>query len=188
MHNIKKVDISRNLNGASLFIPEEELLEDEAAGGVDNHDYCDMRGRSWEDTAAVLAYEKERIEQILPLSQEETDELADECYEEDSEYFEGIDIGVASVVFALSAAGGVPVASCNGGAFGGHHLESYPLVVFYADVKHTSLLEKVAEEVQVGLKRGAGGAAIVFADDILKMYNFALALYTARSQIDALNS
>lgn len=42
-----------------------------------------------------------------------------------------LDLEAAGAVAALSAASCVPVASCNGGAFGGTHSEGAPVVAFY---------------------------------------------------------
>ncbi|NWM10604.1 hypothetical protein, partial [Escherichia coli] len=98
----------------------------------------------------------------------------------------GLEIGVASTVAALSAAGCVPFASCNGGAFGGPHHESHPLVVFCARREHLPLLLAAAELTGVGMESGQMGEVMVYADDIRRMPAFAATLLENRDLFDGL--
>ena len=93
----------------------------------------------------------------------------------------GLDIGVASTVAVLSAAGFIPCTSCNAGAFGGIHHETYPIVAFYAQPQYVPLLLQCAEESEVGLDNDQGWSPedlpiVVYTDDIRKMGAFSEAL------------
>lgn len=119
------------------------------------------RLRSAEDLAATL------------------DIISDELYE-DPEDLWGLDIGVASTVIALSAAGRIPCTSCNGGCFGDGHHEGYPLVLFCTMPAGVPYLLEAAEEAKVGLVNEDSGAMLVNADDISRMMLFASALIERR--------
>ena len=93
----------------------------------------------------------------------------------------GLDIGVASTVAALSADGFIPCTSCNAGAFGGRHHETYPIVAFYVQPQSVPLLLQCAEDSEVGLDNDQGWSPedlpiVVYADDIRKLGAFAEAL------------
>ena len=115
----------------------------------------------------------------------EYDEIADELYEDDEGLY-GLDLGVAGAVAALSAARCIPFSSCNGGAFGGRHLELYPLVAFYAREAHLQALLTAAEEAGCGLENGNNGCLVVFAGDVEALPNFATALIKRSSAFRAL--
>ena len=126
----------------------------------------------------MMELEAEFIQRIEQASEPCEAELFEE--EEIAEIM-GLDIGVASTVAVLSAAGFIPCTSCNAGAFGGRHHESYPIVAFYAQPQSVSLLLQCAEDSEVGLDNDQGWSPedlpiVVYADDIRKMGAFAEAL------------
>src|SRR5437867_963142 len=87
-----------------------------------NRDYWNLKGLTWEHAQEVLDYEMTHLRQHAihddVFESEDADDLED-C-------LMGLDLGVASAVAALSAAGCIPVASCNGGVLGDAHHEKYP--------------------------------------------------------------
>ncbi len=100
--------IERSVDPARLNWPPDSWLasEDYFVRG-----YADMRGLTWSDACETL-----RLEQGL-LVRAAGDPVAAEEVISDEERFDldGLDLGVASSVVALSAAGCAPIASCSGG-------------------------------------------------------------------------
>jgi hypothetical protein len=97
--------------------------------------------------------------------------IEDELYE-DPEGLLRLDLGVASCVASLSAMGCIPASSCNGGAFGGHHLEAYPLVTFLSDRVIAGKVMRFAEVAELGLTQ-EDGYLVIYGDDVRKMLLFA---------------
>ncbi|MGA8408854.1 MAG: hypothetical protein WB680_16880 [Candidatus Acidiferrales bacterium] len=172
-HKTFDIQIVRELDLDRLGWPERgEALTDSGLGG--NRDYIDLRRSSWSEAKRVHEAESRFIERI-EASYEPTSELdaiAEELYDDDVGIYR-LDIGIASTVIALSAAGCVPCASCNGGAFGDHHYEVHPLVVFFARFETALLLLSLAEKSDVGLSPAFNGALMVFSDQIKRMRRFA---------------
>src|SRR5581483_2391404 len=122
-------EIIRNVAVDSMRWPaKSERGEDAALGG--NRQFADLYRLAWREAAEILDAESTLIERIEKSSdpEQEYDAIEDEL--DDTDALLGLDIGVASVVAALSAARCIPFTSCNAGTFGGHHAESYPLVGF----------------------------------------------------------
>jgi hypothetical protein len=105
-------------------------------------------------------------------------ELA-ELYDEGDEGLFGLDLGVASSVVALSAARCIPFSSCNGGAFGDHHEEAFPLVSFFVKPAWVSLLLEIATTANVGIYNSGDG--LVVYGEILDMLSFAENMHASRS-------
>lgn len=176
------VDIVRSVDTRRLAWPELDEADDEHSLGG-NRDYSDLRGLPWSEAQSILNYETQLISRIEGAEdpEREMDQIGDELYEEDIGLY-GLDLGVASSVVGLSAAKCVPFASCNGGSFGGHHHERYPLVAFFAHSSAIGSLIACAEAAGVGLEGNESGSLVVYADDIRKMRQFALELLHRRSQ------
>ncbi len=168
------VEIVREVDRGSLGWPEPGEAQDETGLGC-NRAYIDLRRMSWTEARRAAELERQLIERIESASDPaaEYEAIEDELFEDDVGLY-GLDLGVAGVVIALSAAGCVPFASCNAGAFGGRHHESYPLIVFYARAEAVDDLLAAAEEAEIGL--GGGEWLQVYTDDIRKMTRFATAL------------
>ena len=174
------VDMKREIHvGAMGWPSEEEAGNERILGG--NLGYCDLRGFSWEEASATGNKEEELIERILQAEDPETElELIDdELYEDDIGLY-GLDIGVASAVVGLSAAGCVPCCSCNGGAFGGFHKEDYPLIAFFAPTQMTDLLLECAGTAGLGLENSEHGTLLAYANDIEKIRAFGQLLIEKR--------
>lgn len=181
------VDIERKISPERLRWPSAAQARD-GSGFGGNRDYYDLRGQPWSDVADVLREEHELIARIEQAEDpDEESELIEEEFTEDPGGMMGLDIGVASTVAALSAAGCVPFASCNGGAFGGPHHESHPLVAFCARREHVPLLLEAAERTGVGMESDEMGEVMVYADDIRRMPVFAAALLENRDLFDGLS-
>jgi hypothetical protein len=170
------LDVVRNARPKRLFWPARRAAqEDGYLGG--NHRYLALVKLSWLELEDILKFECELMERVGSATDpaDEEDVVYDELLEEDVG-LQGLDIGVASAVVALSAAGCIPFSSCNGGAFGREHFEDYPLVAFYARAAALPLLLECAEHARVGLINGDEGELVLHADRIEKMVGFARAV------------
>jgi hypothetical protein len=171
------VEIERNVDADRLGWPEpdEAAATNSALGG--NRSYVDLRWLPRSEAKRVYRCEEELIARLEASDDpEEEYEIIEEELYEDPEGIYGLDLGVASTVAALSAAGCVPFSSCNGGAFGGSHHEWYPVVAFYGRAAMAELLLECAETSGVGLCNEDGGHLIVYSADIRHMRAFAQAL------------
>lgn len=181
------VDIERQISPERLRWPSASQARD-GSGFGGNRDYYDLRGQHWSDVGDVLREEHELIARIEQAEDpDEESELIEEEFTEDPGVMMGLDLGVASAVVALSAAGCVPFASCNGGAFGGLHHESHPLVAFLARREHVPLLLEAAERSGVGMESDEVGEVMVYADDIRRMPLFAAKLLERRELFNGLS-
>ncbi len=170
------VEIERSVVPERLAWPASGEAMDESSLGC-NRDYADLRRLPWLEARRVYSVEEKIIARIeASQDTDEEYELVVEELNEDSNGIYGLDIGVASAVVALSAARCIPFSSCNGGAFGGSHHESHPVVAFFAQPEITPLLLECAEEAGSGLSMSEFGSLIVYADDIRNMRAFACAL------------
>jgi hypothetical protein len=171
------VEIVRDLRGAGLRWPESAEAGSDRNLGC-NREYLDLRGMDWDEAQRVYDLEMELIGRIETAQEpdEEYDAIQNELYEDPDDGLFGLDLGVASSVIALSAAGCVPFSSCSGGAFGGHHHERHPLVAFFAKQKAVAMLLACAEESGTGLEAEDTGALVLYANDIRAMLRFAKAL------------
>jgi hypothetical protein len=159
---------------------------EQASGGYlsGNREYWDLRTLSWND--AERAYENE-VKHFALLDDAGIgradavyDILMDELYESD-------DVGVASSVAALAAAGCIPSSSCNGGEFGDGHHETHPLVTFFAKAALIDLLIEAATSAGIGLEESADGQCLVaYSDDVMKMHLFAKELIKRRQAFETL--
>lgn len=147
--------------------------------------YRNLACMPWSEARRVLALEAElidRIEAAQDPAGEETS-LHDEIHEQ-GEGLYGLDIGIASTAIALSAAGGIPFASCNGGAFGGVHREDYPIVAFYARKPTLAILAECAEQAEVGLRNGGLGELMVYGRTIASLQIFARSIIESARRFD----
>jgi hypothetical protein len=176
----------RNVGAGGLRWPEGDEADDDRGLGC-NREYCDLRDLEWIDAEEVFASESELISRIETAEDPERayEDIDEESYEE-PERLMGLDIGVASLVVALSAAGCVPFSSCNAGAFGGSHREWHPVVVFCARKAAIGPLLECAERAGAGLIRDESGHLIAYANDIRKMRLFTRAVMDRREEFDAL--
>ncbi len=177
-HRTFDVEIVRAVALESMSWPARgEAADEETLGG--NRSYMDFRRMLWSAARRAFELEAELITRIENAgdSEAEYESLEDETLEA----FDGLDLGVASTVFALSAARCIPFSSCNAGAFGDHHSERHPLVAFYARPAIAALLLTCAEEAQSGLTNGHGGCLVAYATDLPGLRRFAGAIITHRT-------
>jgi hypothetical protein len=136
------VDIERAVDVSLLGWPGRGDASHDA-GLAGNREYSDLRGFSWAAAQRACDFEDELVDRV-ENSADAADEIAaidDELYELEESDLCGLDLGVATLVIALSAARCVPCSSCNAGAYdGAHHQEKYPLVAFYARPAQIPLL------------------------------------------------
>ena len=171
----------RTLDLARLAWPAEA---DAASDSLEaNHYYMpDVRLARWEDVDSVLTRERE----ILPLLKAAPDAAAEwevqnvrvnaEADGVADEFFTSLDPGIASATLALGAAGCIPFWSCNGGAFGGDHSSSQPIVKFFARPAHAELLSTCAVRANVELAQDEHGRCAIIAKDISAMRAFAVSM------------
>lgn len=173
-HKKFDVEIVRQIEPQHLDWPKRGEAQTDYGLGC-NREYVDLRGLSWSEAKRVYEVESTLIRRVETSSDPvaELEDISEQCYENDDVVIYGLDIGVASTVVALSAAGCVPCVSCNGGTFGDHHYEKHPLVVFYARREFVDLLLARAEDAGVGLELALGGSLMVYSDEIQRMRRFA---------------
>lgn len=180
------VDIDRNASGAGLRWPKGEEVETDSGLGC-NREYADLRRMTWRDYAEVAQAEDDLFALLVACDdpEEELDQLEAEAEEAEEtgepDPLMGLDVGIASTVIALSAAGCIPVSSCNGGVFGRRHHERHPLVVFCAREPHLSVLNLAATEADIGLINSGDGFLLAYSGNIERMRDFARSLAAHRA-------
>jgi hypothetical protein len=160
----------------------------ETEGLMSNHEYVYIRGATWRLFERAFELEGKAIEYINShaTTHYEFEELANSLIEEedweelDSMLALGLtylDLGIASVVFALYAFKCFPITSCRGHPEGSRG-ESHPLVVFFPRPELASAVVGVAREAGVGMCSEAGGL-MVYGRSIVDMREFASGLHQA---------
>lgn len=162
-------------------------------GLVSNHDYSYMKGIGWKAYKLLSTIEGKAIAFIdsQTKTHEEFEELADKLITDpqwsELNKLQGLDLGIASVVFALYAFGCFPITSCRGHpppTAGARH----PLVVFYARPERAPLIVGVAGGSGVGICNewaDSEGALMVFGTNIIDMRKFAIGLHHAFPAVSA---
>ena len=97
---------------------------------------------------------------------------------DDQSVTEGLDLGVAGVVYALAAVGCHPMASCKGPP---HDWAPHPLVRFTARMWRARALLPLALEAQCGLEE-VGGTLGTWASSIVKLMDFAQLIVDHRKE------
>ena len=172
------VPIRRELDPDSLETLSKEAADAaEEAGYLDgNRAYRDLRNWDWPMVRTAIGMEEELIARFMASTDPATEEqrFDDERIEliEPEEDLWGLDVGVASAVLAISALGGAPVSSCNGGVFGSRHQASHPYVTFYLPKAAARTVLDLAEAADVGLIV-ISGTAQVYANDERGLLRFA---------------
>jgi len=171
-----EVLIRRKVDTLSLTWPAAGLSQP----GHWNRYYGDMRGFSWKHARETFEFE----EATLSLHSWNAEAAQESLQESDSlERLCGLDVGVASTVFALSAAKCAPISSCNGGP--GHN-EYYPIVVFFSSWRQVTVLLESATEANCGLENSHDGTLVVYAEAVKGLLDFARALIARRKTLDSL--
>lgn len=160
---------------AELSDAEADAGEDDGLEG--NHLYRDIRFVDWDWVAEAIPAEAALFERFGASQDMDAEyeawraEL--EEVESPEEDFCGLDLGVISAVFALSAMGAVTVRSCNAGGFGGRHAETFPLVTMFLPRSVAGEILAVAEEADVGLDMIDGGRVRLYGRTDFDLHRFA---------------
>ncbi len=170
-----------------------EMGDDSGLGA--NHRYEDLRGMSWGLVQEAFVAEQAAISEYIVAGGDvdespacDGDDERDDWVLGELDPLWGLDLGVASAVLALSAAGCVPFTSCNGGAFGGGHHEKYPLVGFYLPSRLATLLPRIVAEAGVGLHQHGGGVFQVYANEIPAMMRFSESMLAHKMDFSSISA
>lgn len=179
MEEDNNVIIERSINLGELGWPAESALATEE---YFVRSYQDMRGLTWDDAYETLKLEKELIDRY-PGDLNDAEESMFET-EKDISGLYGLDLGIASTVVALSAAGCAPIASCNGAP--SHH-EAYPLIAFYCRKGRVRDILKATEIAKCELCNGESGALVVYGENVGTLMEFAEVLFSLRESLKPLS-
>lgn len=172
------VELVRDFPAAELINPSAEELdngEEDCLAG--NLHYRDLRGLTWDDVADVLQREAALFERFAAAVDRDQEaerfdkERADALDELDAIW--DLDLGTAAATLALSALGAVPVASCNAGGFGGHHVAVFPYVAFYIGTAEPAVILSIAETAGLGLDVVNPGLGRLFGRTNFDLHRFA---------------
>lgn len=191
------------LEPGKCHIPQKRILDDaDALGG--NRSYRDLRYLNWhsvgfylslEDVLLALIEDKRKLEapadaddgygETEDIAERMVDEFLEDKIQSDMDLVGFLDFGLYSCVAALSACACVPVSSCNGGVFGGHHNSAHPVVAFHARATRCTLLNAAAEQAEVDLWHHDDEVAVVGSQDIGGLRRFARAVLDLHRTIPA---
>lgn len=162
--------------------------EAQARGAVyiGNKDYRDLRGTTWADVRRVLKNEKHAIEAWelkggWPVSWPLIPSVQAWANAND-----GMDLGVTAATYALAAAGGVPLISCNGGAFGGRHFDPLPCIGLWWRTEVLQPLLECVEHAGMSTWMDHDGIIVIGGDYIRRFLLLAEALHDRRKAFDRL--
>jgi|GEM_PF-2969690 len=179
----RSVDISLLQWPSHISDEEEDDNERNVTMGWINRDYIDLGEISWGDVKEAVDYENELISQIdINNRQINYNDVID--YDDTGALF-GLDLGVASSVLALLAAGCITISSCNGSS---GHTENYPVVIFRSRPNWVYFLLEVAEKTECGLDNAEAGTIVLFANDVHSIIQFAQELVSRHPEFDELQA
>lgn len=148
-----------------------------------NGDHFDLTHTSWEEAHEALTEETRWLNEA-DLASTTTDEFDDHLYDAEQDDPEtrfvtmvGLDVGVAGLVLALSAAGYLPWISCS--AHGGG--TKIPQVGLYASAPRTRILLDLARTADCGVEDQDGGLWI-FGRSVYNLNKLAHLLLAARDR------
>jgi hypothetical protein len=182
------VEIIRDVSRQRVYWPEAQTAQNDSGLGG-NREYMDLRRLSWSEAIRVHRLEGDLIARVEEAAapEDEYEKMEEEWCEDPPDNY-GLDLGVASTVVALSAARCLPFSSCNAGAFGGRHHESYPLVAFCARPQTLGLLLECAVAAGIGLVIEETGELVAYATDVRQMRAFGNALISRRADFRAIRT
>lgn len=165
---------------AMLRWPNRGEIHGEDAAPAGNQYYRDLTKFSWSQAGATLRLETALVDRVCsatdPAAEEQVvmDELEALDDMSDAPSLWGLDLGVAAAVLTLSAAGAVPVASCNGGAFGSQHVGRNPYVAFFVRPRRLWTILEWCEQANL-VPTVTDGIAVLHAKHIRDFHLFAAA-------------
>lgn len=163
--------------------PKEEEVSVQTLKG--NNLYVDLRGKSWSEAERALRIEHRLFDGINGCRTTERKQMLLRRMWKLEQLYGGLDIGTIATVYAISAAGGIPVTSCNAGCFGGSHREPFPLVGFWWRRSKLPLLRECAKQAQISLWLHHRGELVAGARTIRRMSRFAAALLARREDLES---
>lgn len=185
--------VRRLIVPASLAVlSDEEADSGEDHGLEGNHLYRDVRSVEWDLVAAAIQAEAALFDRFRASADMDAEyeawreEL--EKAETPEEDFYGLDLGVISAVFALSAIGAVTVRSCNAGGFGGSHAEPFPLITMFLPREQVAEVMAAAEAADVGLDMLESGLVRLYGRTDFDLHRFAQVALARRLKLLPLGS
>ena len=183
------IDVKIDVDLSKVHSPPRDLINSDGSF-ASNQNYVRLRGVTWRAFKNVFAIEGKAIDYINSSAKtaDEFEELAHDLVSQWPELdllVVGfpipaiLDLGIASIVFALYAFKCLPVTSCRGHPAQG---EEHPLVVFFTRPELVPIIVDVATSSGVGIYNQWGdldGALMVYGRNILDMRKFALGLQLA---------
>jgi hypothetical protein len=153
--------------------------EEQARGSVyiGNRDYRDLRSTTWAEVQDVLVRETKAIEAWEAKGGWPVSWPLIPSVEVWANANGGMDLGVTSATYALAAAGGVPIISCNGGAFGGRHLDNLPCVGLWWKADALEPLLECVEHAGMSTWMDHDGIIVIGGDYIRRFLVLAEALH-----------
>lgn len=138
----------------------------------------------WTEVREFIDQERKVIGEISRAQDWES--LYEEWLEESYENLPllGFDLGTNALCASLAAARCLPFYSCNGGAFGGYHNDTYPVVVFFCRAPIYPFIAAASEKADVGLEYNHAGGLTAFGKEVDALIDMAAALYDMRTQIN----
>jgi hypothetical protein len=154
-----------------------------------NNFYRDLRGKTWLMAERALQVEEELISAADELCRRGGGDGGDAQalyvrVTQAESALERLDLGTIGAVHAISAAGGIPISSCNAGSFGGAHGEAFPVVCFLWRPERLPILRACAKEAGVSMWLHRRGEVVIGADYIRRFLMFAQAVLDRRQRIE----
>lgn len=159
-------------------IRELRSLDEEQASSEDgiylNHAYTDYRGVPMDEAVECVEEEAQLLADLADAGWDT--EKADEVVEENIGAMgltSSLDPGVAGLVMTISALGGTPISSCNGGVVGtSEHMSDVPNILFTAPPETMDRISSHAMSAEVGLIFNEGYAE-AFVDHLPNFHRLA---------------
>jgi hypothetical protein len=161
------VEIRVGVRMEALGWPAEGIA---AYGEGTNRLYVDLLGSRWRDVDVLLSVESVLLaeciceaqdgQHYLQLLRKGEEDFARRSSPDEEDFIEGafLDLGVASIVIGLNAAGCPTVSSCSG------HGTDLPYVVFFSRPEKIALLSETAIAAAVGFINNDRGSVEVYSD------------------------
>jgi hypothetical protein len=179
------ITIRRDVSSDGLGWPSADELESETLGG--NRSYAQVGIDGWDEVAAFVEEERQIVEKLHASDDVEAAHEAwmEEDYEAPVLY--GFDLGTNALTAALAAARCLPFYGCNGGAFGGDHNDTHPLVAFFCRAEIFPFVFAAAERSGTGLEYNHARGITAFGQNVEALIAMAASLYDLHSHIDAVS-
>lgn len=186
----RDIAIFQVIDHARFYFPSTEQILSEDGWSVFREYSPAYFGATWDEARACISWERALLARLDIRSRETEEALLDEL---DEEAFQqpcaGLDLGVGSVVVALSAAGCAPLTSCSG-HFGEGTWSQCPLVKVASDEARARILLGIAKLTNCGIANSdeGSGALELWARSIDETVAFADELCRHSSAFDSIVS